>query len=219
MRKAALLFAFTLSLSCLAADVAGKWKVVAKVPGGEEIKADLSLKQEGGKLTGLMSSPEGAVPLEKVEFKDNVLTCKLDYGGTPVSISVTLEGDKLKGKYTTDAGDSGSIEAERVVEAAVAPASPVIGDWKVSTTSPEGEPLKLVISLKQTDGKWSGQLVIEEHDVTLPLSDIKVDGSSFICNVETDGGTFVIEAKVTADKLEGSHTSPDGKKNKMTGTR
>ena len=218
MRKAALLFAFTLSISAFAADVAGKWNAVAKDPSGTEIKAGLTLKRDGGKLTGTMTGPEGAVQLESVEFKDNVLTYKLDYGGTPVSISMTLEGDKLKGKYTTDGGDSGPIEAERVVEAAAA-ASPVIGDWKVSTMSPGGDALKLVLSLKQEDGKWSGKLVDEEHGLNLPLSNIKVDGATFTCNIETEGGTFTIEAKITADKLEGSHTAPDGAKNKMTGTR
>lgn len=219
MRKAALLFAFTLSLSGFADDVAGKWKVVAKDSGGEEIKADLSLKQEDGKLTGTMALPDATLQLKDVQFKENVLTYHLEHGGMPVSVKMTLDGGKLKGNYTVDGGETRPIEAERVVEAAAAPASPVIGDWKVSTTGPDGEPLKLVITLKQTDGKWSGQLVIEEHDVTLPLSDIKVDGSSFTCNVETDGGTFVIEAKIADDKLEGSHTSPDGKKNKMAGTR
>ncbi len=218
MRKAALLLAFTFSLSAFAADLAGKWKVVAKDPGGAEITADLSLKQEGGKLTGTMSSPEGAAPLESVEFKDNVLTYKLDYGGTPVSIKMTLDGDKLKGNYTTDGGDSGPIEAQRVVEAAAA-ASPIGGDWKVSTTGPDGSPLKLVLTLKQEDGKWSGQIVIEDFGLTIPLTDLKVDGAQFTCNAPTDNGTYAIEAKVADARLDGTSTGPDGTKNKIAGTR
>ena len=219
MRKAALLLALTVSLSAFAADVTGKWNAVAQDPSGTEIKAELSLTLVDGKLTGTMGGPEGSVQLEAVEFKENVLTYKLDYGGTPVSVKMTLDGDKLKGNYTTDGGDSGPIEAARVVEKAAAPASPVAGDWKVSTTGPDGSPLKLLLTLKQEQGKWSGQLVIEEFGMTVPLTDIKVDGASFTCNVPTDNGTYAIEAKVADDKLEGTSTAPDGAKNKMTGTR
>jgi hypothetical protein len=219
MRKAALLFALSVSFSAFAADVAGKWNSVAKDPDGNEIKAELSLKAEGGKLTGTMGGPEGSIPLDNVEFKENVLTFKLDYHGTPVGVKMTLDGNKLKGTYTTDGGDSGPIEAERAVEQADTPASPVVGDWKVSTTGPDGSPLTLVLTLKQDEGKWSGQLVIEEHGMTIALTDIKVDGGSFTCNVPTDNGTYALEAKVADEKLNGTTTAPDGTKNKMTGTR
>ena len=218
MRTAALLFALTLSLSAFAADVAGKWKAVAKDPNGTEIKAELTLKQDGAKLTGTMGGPDGTIQLENVEFKENVLTYKLDYAGTPVAVKMTLDGDKLKGNYTTDGGDSGPIEAERSSELAAA-ASPIVGDWKVDTTGPDGSPLKLVLTLKQDESKWSGVLVIEEYGMSVDLTDIKVDGSSFTFNVPTDNGTYAVEAKVSADKLEGTSTGPDGTKNKMTGTR
>lgn len=217
MNKAALLFAFALSVSAFSADLAGKWNAVAKDPDGNEIKAELSLKQEGAKLTGEMTNTEGTIQLENVQFKDNVLTYKLDYNGMPISVKMTLDGAKLKGNWTADGGDTGPIEAQRVVEAAAA--SPVIGDWKVSTMSPGGDQLKLVLSLKQEDGKWSGKLTDDEHGLNLSITDIKVDGASFTGNVQTEGGTFYLEAKVTADQLEGTHTAPDGKKTKMTGTR
>jgi hypothetical protein len=219
MRKAVLLLTFTVSLSAFAADVAGNWNAVAKDPSGTEIKAELSLKLEGGKLTGTMGGAEGTIPLEDVQFKENVLTYKLDYNGTPVAVKMTLDGDKLKGTYTAEGGDSGPIEAERMVEKAATAASPVVGDWKVSTTGPDGSPLKLVLALKQDDSKWSGQMVIDELGITLPLADIKVDGANFSFNVATDHGSYAVEAKVADDKLEGTSTAPDGTKNKMTGTR
>jgi hypothetical protein len=219
MRKAAFLLAFTMSLSAFAADVAGKWNVIAKDPDGNEIKAELSLKLEGGKLTGTMALPEATVQLQDVQLKENVLTYKLEYNGMPVSVKMTLDAGKLNGSYTTDGGETGPIEAERAVEKAAAAASPVAGDWKATTTGPDGSPLKLVLTLKLDDGKWSGQIVIEEHGMTVPLTDIKVDGASFTCNVPTDNGTYAVEAKVADEKLEGTTTAPDGTKNKMTGTR
>ena len=222
MRKSVLLLAFSLAVSAFAADISGKWNVVAKDPGGNEIKAELNLKNEGAKLTGTMGGPDGAIQLESVEFKDNVLTYKLDHAGTPVAVKMTLDGDKLRGNYSTDGGDSGPIEAERAgatTATATASASPIVGDWKVSTTGPDGSPIKIVLTLKQDDGKWSGQLMIEEYGLTIPLTDLKVDGTNFTCNVPTDNGAYAVEAKVEADKLDGTSTGPDGTKNKMIGTR
>jgi hypothetical protein len=55
--------------------------------------------------------------------------------------------------------------------------------------------------------------------MTVTLTEIKVDGGNFTCNVPTDNGTYAIDAKVADEKLEGTSTAPDGTKNKMTGTR
>jgi len=219
MLKAAFLLTVALSISAAAADVAGKWNAIAKDPDGNEIKAALSLKQESGKLTGTMILPEATVQLEDVQFKENVLTCKLQYNGMPVSVKMTLDADKLKGNYTTDNGETGPIEAERVVEKEAAAASPIAGDWKISTVGPDGGPIKLVLTLKQDDGKWSGQMIVEDFGMTIDLTDIKVTGGNFTCSVPTDNGTYTVEAKVAEEKLEGTSTAPDGTKNKMTGTR
>jgi hypothetical protein len=222
MRKTALLSALTLCLSAFGADLTGKWKVVIKDSGGPKIKAELNLKQEGAKLTGTVSSPQGAIALENVELNDNVLTCKLDFGGTSVAVKVTADGDKLSGAYTTSDGDSGTVEAER--KAATAPSaapavSPVAGDWKISTTGPDGSPLKAVLSLKQDGGAWDGQLVIEDYGLTVPLAGIKVDGASFTCNVPAGDGIYAVEARVADGKLEGTATGPDGEKTKIAGAR
>lgn len=226
MRKIALLFAFTLSLSVFGADLTGKWKVVIKDSGGPKIKAELNLKQEGASLTGTVSSPQGAIALQNVEFKDDVLTCKMDFNGMSVAVKATVDGDKLAGSYTTSDGYSGTVEAERKAGAApvaapnAAPAaSPFAGDWKVSTTGPDGSLLKAVLSLKQIEGRWDGQLVIEDFGLTVPLADVKVDGAKITCNVAAGDGVYAVEARLADGKLEGAATGPDGTKNKLAGTR
>lgn len=220
MRIAPLLLACTLSLSAFAADVTGKWNLTAKDPDGNLIKADLAIRSEDGKLSGTIGTSEGTSPLKDVEFKDNVLTFKLMYGETPVTLKMTLEGDTLKGNWVTDDGNTGPVEAARQPAASTAKADPpVAGVWKIDTTGPDGDPIHVQLTLKQEGGAWSGQLVVEEHDMTLPLAEVKVQGAAVSFKVPTDGGTYAIEAQVTADKFEGNSTAPDGTKSKFSGTR
>lgn len=226
MRNLALLFAFALSLSAFGADLAGKWKVVIKDSSGSKMKAELNLRQDGAKLTGTLSSPAGAIALENLELQGDALSCKMDFNGMSVAVKATVEGDRLKGGYTTSDGQTGTVEAERKTGAAPAAApntapaaSPIAGDWKISTTGPDGSLLKAVLSLKQNEGKWDGQLAIEDFGLTLPLADVNVDGAKITCNVPAGDGVYAVEARVTDGKLEGTATGPDGTKSKVTGTR
>lgn len=220
MRIAPLLLAFTLAVSTFAADIAGKWNLTAKDPDGNDIKAQMVIKNEDGKLSGTVGTSEGTSPLKEVEFKDNVLTCKLTYGDTPVTLKLTLNGDTLKGDWSTDDGNTGPVECTREKEAPAATAdSPVAGVWNIDTVGPDGDPLKAQLTLKQENGAWGGQLVVEEHGLTLPLEDVKVEGTNVSLKVSTDDGTYAVEGKVSGEKFEGTAVAPDGTKNKFSGTR
>ncbi len=220
MRIAALLLAGTLSLSAFAAEISGKWSLTTKDGDGNEIKADLIVVSDGGKLSGTIGTSEGTTPLKDVEFKDNVFSCKLMYGDTPVTLKLTLDGDTLKGNWFTDDGHSGAVEAAR--QAAAPPAktdSPVAGVWKIDTPGQDGNPIHAQLTLKQEGGAWSGQIVIAEYDLTLPLADVKVQGAAVTFKVSTDNGSYTVDAQVSADQFEGNSTAPDGTKNKFSGTR
>ena len=110
------------------------------------------------------------------------------------------------------------MEATRAAQADTASASPA-GQWKIATTGPDGNPITLILTLKSEDGKWSGQLVVEEYNMTLPVSDIKVDGAKLGFKVPSDQGTYEIDSTVNGAKLEGTSAAPDGTKSKITGTR
>jgi hypothetical protein len=220
MRIAPLLLACTLSLSAFAADIAGQWNLTAKDPDGNEIKAQMVLKNEDGKLSGAIGSPERMSPLTAVEFKDHVFTCKLMYGDNQVSLKLTLDGDTLTGNWSTDDGTTGPVECTRAKQAAAAKAdSPVAGVWKIDTAGPDGNPIQAQLILKQEQGVWSGQLVVVEHGVTLPLEDIKVQGAALSLKIPTDNGTFALEGQVSADKLVATAVGPDGSQHKLSGTR
>ena len=128
MRITPLLLACTLSLSAFATDIAGKWDLTAKDPDGNDIKGQMVLKYEDGRLSGTIGSSEGTNPLKEVEFKDNVFTCKLMYGDNQVTLKLTLDGDTLTGNWSTEDGTTGRVECTRAKLAAAAKAdSPVAG--------------------------------------------------------------------------------------------
>jgi hypothetical protein len=220
MRIAPLLLAFTLTVSAFAADIAGKWNLTAKDPDGNDIKGQMVLKYEDGRLSGTIGSSEGTNPLKEVDFKDNVFTCKLMYGDNQVTLKLTLDGDTLTGNWSTEDGTTGRVECTRAKLAAAAKAdSPVAGVWKIETAGPDGNPIQAQLILKQEQGVWSGQLVVTEHGLTLPLEDIKVQGAALSLKIPTDNGSFALEGQVSADKLVATAVGPDGSQHKLSGTR
>jgi hypothetical protein len=224
MRIAALLASLVFTFTALAADVTGKWTLTAKTPGGDEVKAELILKEDGGKLAGTVSNPEGAAPLREVEFKDNTLTGKLTYMDTPVKLNMKLDGDKLSGVYATDSGETGEVQALRQPVPNQKDAAPGVGVnpagvWKLTTNGPDGGEVKLEVTLKLDGGQWSGRMVIAEYNVDIALTEIHVAGADVSFKVPTDNGTYNVTAKVTGGKMEGTSEDPNGTKVKIVGSR
>ena len=83
MRYLTLVFALLLSsLSALAADVAGTWALTIESPNGP-LDVTLTLKQDGDKLTGIVSSQMGEAPITGT-VKDSAVefTMNFDANGT-----------------------------------------------------------------------------------------------------------------------------------------
>jgi len=83
---------------------------------------------------------------------------------------------------------------------------------------PGREPIQAQLILKQEQGVWSGQLVVTEHGLTLPLEDIKVQGAALSLKIPTDNGSFALEGQVSADKLVATRGSRRSQ-HKLSGTR
>lgn len=92
-----------------AADVAGEWDVKMDFQ-GQEIPAKLVIKQdENGALSGTWSSERGESTLENIKFENGKLTFtrKLNLQGQEMEMTFegTVEGNTLKGEYTTALGN------------------------------------------------------------------------------------------------------------------
>jgi hypothetical protein len=96
------------SFATAQAGVTGKWKLNFQTDQGA-VDADLTLTQDGEKVTGSLNSPQGEAPLEGT-FKGGklVLSMSVDAGGQALTITFdgALEKDTLKGNV--DFGGFGS---------------------------------------------------------------------------------------------------------------
>jgi hypothetical protein len=110
LRTSSLVLVVLLAASFAAAQagVSGKWKLNFQTDQGA-VDADLTLKQDGEKVTGTLSSPQGDAPLEGT-YKGGklVLSLSVDAGGQALTITFdgALEKDTLKGNV--DFGGFGS---------------------------------------------------------------------------------------------------------------
>jgi hypothetical protein len=111
MRFVTIVFALLLtSLSAFAADVAGAWDVTVDTPNGP-LDVTLTLKQDGDKLTGTISSQMGETSVTGT-VKDNDLefTMTMDANGANVVLvyKAKVDGNKMSGSL--DFGGQGEIK-------------------------------------------------------------------------------------------------------------
>jgi hypothetical protein len=92
------------------AGIDGAWKLTFQTDQGA-VDADMTLKQDGQKVTGSLVSPQGEAPIEGT-FTDGklVLSMSVDAGGQALVITFNgaLEKDTLKGDV--DFGGFGSAQ-------------------------------------------------------------------------------------------------------------
>jgi hypothetical protein len=111
LRTSSLVLAVVLlaaSFAAAQAGVTGTWKLNFQTEQGA-VDADMTLKQDGEKVTGTLDSPQGQAPLEGT-YKGGklVLSLSVDAGGQALTITFdgALEKDTLKGNV--DFGGFGS---------------------------------------------------------------------------------------------------------------
>ena len=91
-----------------AVDPVGKWKCEYEI-GGEQRTSTLEIKKDGDKLTGTMNwTNQKDEKLKDLKFKDGKLTFsavrKLMDNEISIDYSLTIDGDKLKGKGAAEFG-------------------------------------------------------------------------------------------------------------------
>ena len=89
-------------------DPVGTWKCEYEI-GGQKRTSTLTIKKDGDKLAGTMSWPDQKeTNLKDLKLTDGTLTFsavrKLMGNEIPVEYKLTIDGDKLKGKGTSDFG-------------------------------------------------------------------------------------------------------------------
>jgi hypothetical protein len=192
----ALVCALILSASATAQspDVTGDWDVTINSPQGART-GQLSLKQDGEKLTGKIKSQRGETPLEgevkgkEVKFK---YTVKFQDQDLVISMSGNVDGDAMKGDADFGGFAQGDWNAKRASAAAASGAAPapaaqspgdksgdktdVTGAWSVTveTEAGSGNPS---FTFKQEGEKLTGRYkgLLGEFDLTGTVKGDKIE--------------------------------------------
>ena len=90
------------------ADPIGTWKCEYEI-GGQKRTSTLTIKKDGDKLAGTMSWPDQKeMNLKDLKWKDDTLTFsavrKFMDKEFPLDFTLTIDGDKFKGKAASDFG-------------------------------------------------------------------------------------------------------------------
>ena len=85
---------------------AGKWKLTVARPEREPIKADLELKEDAGKWTGNIVTPDGQFMPAAVALESGNLTITIDAGSAVYTLKLARDGEGMKG---TAGGPDGAI--------------------------------------------------------------------------------------------------------------
>jgi len=82
----------------------GNWKYSAENVPYEYARGILFISKKEGSLNVLVALPGGERKANDVKIKENTLTFSLNLEGQLVSVSITVEGDKISGKASSEEG-------------------------------------------------------------------------------------------------------------------
>jgi hypothetical protein len=201
------------ALACLAVlaaspaaaqDITGKWDMtVSTAQGGRQV--ELTLRKEGEKIVGQLSSEQGTVPVSAT-LKEKAVTLTLSVqtqnGALDITLSGTVDGDTMGG--TADFGGRGQGEwsatraAAAAAETPAKPAVDVTGAWTFNVTSDAGSGTPTITFKQEGEkltGQYSGQLGEAPVEGTIKGSEI-----SFWLDVNAQGSNVRITYAGTVEK-------------------
>jgi len=192
--------------------VRGSWDVTLNSPQGTfNLKFDL--KQDGEKVSGVVKSQRGELPLEgTVKGKDVTFkwTTKYQDNDLPITLTGALDGETMKGSADYGGFAQGDFSAKRADDsAAPAPSSPapaaapadktdVSGAWAFNVETPAGAGTP-TFTFKQEGEKLTGQYkgAFGEAPVTGTVKGNKID---FTIKVQAEGQEATIAYTGTVEK-------------------
>src|SRR5262249_9772748 len=121
-----------------AADISGKYEGVAKSESFGDIPLTVNLKHAGGKLSGTIEPPQGPASITDGSYADGKVTLKFDAGGNEGTVTATLNGDKIVGKWELG-GANGTLELKKSAGGSTPAAAPP--STEAAKPAPGGDPI------------------------------------------------------------------------------
>jgi hypothetical protein len=191
--------------------VSGKYEGVAKSDQMGEIPLTVELKNDNGKLSGKIETPQGPAAITSGTYADGKLTMKFDAGGNEGIVTATVSGDKITGKWELG-GVGGPLELKKSGGATAAapgvkkeemkPATgdPLSGEWDGSAEA-QGTTIPFTLKLKLDGDKVSGSS--ESPQGSLPISKGSFVANKLTFSLETPNGAIVMTGMVKEGKIAG----------------
>jgi hypothetical protein len=208
-----LIFAVLLTLSAIATasslnnsigrdndTLSGKYEGVAKSDQLGEIPLTVQIKNDNGKLTGSIETPQGPAAITGGTFEGGKIVMKFDAGGNEGTVTAMLDGDKITGKWEL-AGQGGGLELKRAAMVASAPASSASGAAHPAAPAAGGDPIS---------GEW--EAAADANGAQFPFTlKLKLQGDKVTGSSESDQGSAeVSKGSLVGDKLTFTLDTPNG---------
>jgi hypothetical protein len=203
--------AFTQDNKAAADPVSGKYEGVAKSSEIGDLPLTAEIKNDSGKLSGKIETPQGPITITSGTYADGAITMKADLGGNELTLTARLKDGKMTGEWELG-GQKGTFEMTRKDMAATAPAGPapakpgapatdpITGEWN-GTADVQGTSLPILLRLK-----LDGEAVTGEAES--PQGKVPVSKGSFVANkltitLSSEMGPIVITGMLKDGKLVG----------------
>lgn len=194
--------------------LSGKYEGVAKSEQMGDIPLTVEIKNDNGKLSGKIDTPQGPAAITSGTFDNGKIVMKFDAGGNEGTVTAMFDGDKISGKWEL-AGQGGGLELKRAAmgsgtpgapagAAKPAPAAtagdPISGEWD-ATADAGGTSLPFTLKLKLEGDKVSGSS--DSAQGTAALSKGSFAGNKLSFSLETPNGAIGMTAMLKDGKLVG----------------
>lgn len=94
------------AVKAFAADVTGGWSGEAKRPNGERFQLTFTFKQDGTKLTGTVTGPQGdPIDISKGKVDGDKVSFVVAFHGMTINHDGVISGDEIKLKTKLDQAD------------------------------------------------------------------------------------------------------------------
>lgn len=190
--------------------VSGKYEGVAKSDQIGDIPLTVEIKNDNGKLSGKIDTPQGPSEITSGTFADGKIMMKFNAGGSEGTVDAMLNGDKIVGKWALS-GMGGPLELKRAGAAAANPApttpmaapaagDPITGEWNASADA-QGMTIPFTLNLKLEGDKVTGTSTSDQG--TAPLSKGMWSANNLTFALDTPNGVIGFKAMLKDGKLVG----------------
>jgi hypothetical protein len=198
---------------------AGEWLTTAVLPDGQSMESKLKLVGKNSALNGSLDSRAGLITLDEVSAKDRQLRFEFEIEVEGNSINCIVKAEpkdpsNLVGKWSVVGSDGSEVASGKWTAVRQSPG--LAGVWDVVATVPEGGEYNGTLTLKEANGKYTGESASRAGG-SQPLSSISIEGEKITFTVpfeyEGNSGTITVKAKHDQDdslKGEWILTGQDG---------